>query len=880
MSFSKWSLQRVRTRLLAAFGVLLVAAIGLAVVGWYGMRSTQQALVGVEDELLPNISLALELAQHTTRLAALARRMSDSASPEELAATRDEAQALLEQVQAQAERLRPTPALGEALPHLRDGVAHHLAALVDLTQRSLATQDQLSAAMRRLNELGIRLHRDAPQPLDPAVAALWSTLVLGSVAPNPAEVGRFQADAEALLLAAQQRRALPQLPAPMANTLAELTAPDGLLALRQRLVALKSATEYLVEDTRANADELNAEVGRHVAQLRGSAAERSRSVHSAVRFGEGWMLILAFGCLVIAVGAARYVGSLVAEIESLTDGMTRLAEGDTAPRRPAAARRDELGALARSFEVFREHVLARQRLVAELREQRALLDAVHESLTDGLAVFDPAQHLLLWNRRFANLLAPHGITVTAGVSAPALFAALPVDTTWRTTPAGTPQPLAGTDPATLAKHDHLELQLPNGTLLELRTRTMASGGSVTLATDQTTRRAIESQLHQAQKLEVLGQLTGGVAHDFNNYLGTMLGTLALLESELAGSPRAHAQWSRVQRAARSAAGLVRRLLAFARRQPLQAEWVPVDEMVEEMRDLVEYSAGDATVVQLDLGAQARGVRVDRGQLENALLNLVMNSAAAMPGGGTLTVRSRSATLDDGRDGIELSVLDTGVGMSEATTRKVFEPFFTTKPAGVGSGLGLSIVYGFVKQSGGDITLNSQPGAGTCVTLRFPAAPRPIETPDAGDSAVGGQADLRGHRVLLVDDDVALRQTLTEELEAAGAEVRGAGNVAEAEALLDAGPWATVLLSDICLGAGLSGLALAQAVAAKQDGLRVVLMSGLPPELSATSSQGWPAGVPFLQKPFAAPALRQALGDVPADEAPPSAPRVSSVGQHS
>ncbi|HEX5687326.1 MAG TPA: ATP-binding protein [Ideonella sp.] len=873
---SHWPLQRVRTRLLAAFGVLLVAAIGLAVVGWYGMRSTQQALVGVEVDLLPNISLALELAQRTTRLAALARRMSDSASPEELAATRDEAQALLEQVQAQAERLRPTPALGEALPHLRDGVAHHLAALVDLTQRSLATQDQLSAAMRRLNELGIRLHRDAPQPLDPAVAALWSTLVLGSVAPNPAEVGRFQADAEALLLAAQQRRALPQLPAPMA----ELTAPDGLLALRQRLVALKSATEYLVEDTRANADELNAEVGRHVAELRGSAAERSRSVHSAVRFGEGWMLILAFGCLAIAVGAARYVGALVAEIESLTDGMTRLAEGDTAPRRPAPARRDELGALARSFEVFREHVLARQRLVAELREQRALLDAVHESLTDGLAVFDPAQHLLLWNRRFAHLLAPHGVSVTAGVSAPALFAALPADTSWRTTPAGTPQPLAGTDAAALAKHDHLELQLPNGTLLELRTRTMASGGSVTLATDQTTRRAIESQLHQAQKLEVLGQLTGGVAHDFNNYLGTMLGTLALLESELAGSPRAHAQWSRVQRAARSAAGLVRRLLAFARRQPLQAEWVPVDEMVEEMRDLVEYSAGEATVVQMDLGAQARGVRVDRGQLENALLNLVMNSAAAMPGGGTLTVRSRSTTLDDGRDGIELSVLDTGVGMSEATTRKVFEPFFTTKPAGVGSGLGLSIVYGFVKQSGGDILLNSQPGAGTCVTLRFPAAPRPDEAPTDGDSGVPGRADLRGHRVLLVDDDVALRQTLTEELEAAGAEVRGAGNVAEAEALLDAGPWATVLLSDICLGAGLSGLALAQAVAAKRDGLRVVLMSGLPPELSATPSQAWPVGVPFLQKPFAAPALRQALGDVPADEAPAGAACVSSVGQHS
>jgi DNA-binding NtrC family response regulator len=128
-------------------------------------------------------------------------------------------------------------------------------------------------------------------------------------------------------------------------------------------------------------------------------------------------------------------------------------------------------------------------------------------------------------------------------------------------------------------------------------------------------------------------------------------------------------------------------------------------------------------------------------------------------------------------------------------------------------------------------------------------------------------------VLLVDDDAALRETLTEELEAAGAEVRSAASVAEAQTLLDAGPWATVLLSDICLGAGLSGLALAQAVAARHEAPRVVLMSGLPPELSSTPQQAWPEGVPFLQKPFAAPALRQALGEVPAE-------RVSSVGQHS
>ena len=736
MSLS-WSLDRVRTRLLAAFGVLLVAAIALALVGWYGMRSTQQALVGVEDELLPNISQALELAQRTTQLAALARRLGDSASQAELDDNRARVQALLAEIEAQAEALRPTPALAAVLPRLRDGVASQLVGLVDLTQRSLAAQGRLAEQITALDGLGSRLHHPSAGRLDPAVAALWSTLVLGSVAPDAAELGRYQADAEAWLIAAQRRHALSKLPAPLSASLVELAGPEGLLASRQHLVDLKRASDYLVLHTRADAEELSSEVSRHVAELRGTAAERSRRVHGAIRFGEGWMIALALGCLAIAIGAARYVRRLVGEIETITDVMSRLAQGDTAQRTPATARRDELGALARSFEVFRDHELQRQ---------------------------------------------------------------------------------------------------------------------------------------QAQKLETLGQLTGGVAHDFNNYLGTMLGNLALIEGELSSSPRAHAQWQRVQRAARSAAELTRRLLAFARRQPLTAEQVALDEMVEEMRDLIEYSAGENVNVLFELASAPGCVHLDRGQLENALLNLTMNSAAAMPHGGTLTVRTERLP-GHGHGRLAVSVVDTGTGMSEDLRRKVFEPFFTTKPIGEGSGLGLSIVYGFVKQSGGEITLDSRPGEGTRVTLAFPAVEPAAVVSAAGAGHLHAALRLPSGRVLVVDDDEAFRATLIDTLAHAGADARGVANAEAALAALVADPLPDLVLSDICLGGERDGLRLAAELRERWPALTVLLMSGLPPELSPRAPATWPAGVGFLQKPFTLAALRDAWHAACPED-------VSRVEQHS
>ena len=856
------ALGRVRTRLLAAFLLLLGATVLLTALGWVGLRRMQGALAGVEEDLLPRISHALELSERAAQLASTAPKLGDSLSHSELDAHRHSVEALLAQIGQGSRDLRePTPQLQHVIDRLQESVHQHLPALIELSQHKLRLQGQLESELVRLDRLGQALHAARPdvRPVDPRISSLWSTLVLGAAVTDPATIGRLEADAEALLISARRRAALATLPAEQSRELVALTeGADSVLACRQGLINLDAQIDYLVTLTRANADDLGEETSRYVAQLRLAAADRSERVRAAARTGEVLMLVLTGLCVLIGLGATRYVRRLVGEIETITHVMSRLALGDTAQATPATTRPDELGELARSFEVFRDNLLAKQQLVRDLHAQHELLEAVHDNLTDGLAVFDRDGRLLLWNARLVEMLGRQGVTPSAGSTPAALLDAFPVGTTWSGRDRQRHQGLDQLPPLAWVQADHLELQGADGQVLDLRSCPMPGGGTVTLVTDLSARRAIESQLQQAQKLEVLGQLTGGVAHDFNNYLGTILGNLALLEATVNEDGPARVQWQRVRRAATSAAGLTRRLLAFARRQPLQAEDVPLDEMVEEMRDLIEYSAGDAVVLELDLAAGAPPVHVDRGQLENALLNLVMNSAAAMPQGGTLTIAMR--TLPPGH--VELSVTDTGIGMSEEDAAKAFEPFFSTRPAGEGSGLGLSIVYGFVRQSGGTIALHSQPGQGTRVSLCFPVVPAPLRQVALAPEPMAALEPLPGRVLLLVEDDEAFRATLADQLRQLDVRVHA---VPSAEAAVDAlagGLGVDGMVSDIRLGQGASGIALAHTVQARWPALPVLLMSGEMPELAPGAADTDPAAEAapmrvagtappqFLQKPFA------------------------------
>lgn len=732
---SRFGVDRVRTRLLAAFVILLVAAIALAGVGWLGMRSMQKELAGYEDEVLPGIARALELAERTAQLAAIAPHLADSRTPETLETNAAVVAGLLNDIRRRSLTLPPSGELQPAMSRRLEGVDRDLSNLIMLTKLRQSLDARLERQITTLGQLGTRIHAaDRHRSADPAVAELWSSLVLGATTDRAATLGRLQADVEALLIAARRRHALAAFDADFVRDLDALaTGPDNILALRRDLLDYERRTNYLVALTRSNADHLSDEVAQHVAKLRHTAAARNDSVQRAIRSGETGLLVLAAVCIAIALGATRYVRRLVGQVENISRVMSGLAHGDTALRMPATRRRDELGELARSFEVFRDNVLAKQQL--------------------------------------------------------------------------------------------------------------------------------EAQLQHAQKLDVLGQLTGGVAHDFNNYLGTILGNLSLLEERLADDAQAHAQWKRVQRAAASAAALTRRLLAFARRQPLQAEQVPIDEMIEEMQDLIEYSAGPQVAVKVELKSGPVQVHVDRGQLENALLNLVLNSAAAMPDGGELAVRTRA-----GAGSVEIEVADTGRGIPEHQQSRVFDPFFTTKAPGEGSGLGLSIVYGFVKQSGGEVSLTSRPRLGTTVVLRFPASTSTPAKP-ARQEQSAATAPLAGMHLLLVDDDDAFRATLSDMLSRAGLRVTAVASAEQAVSLLERGGSVDVLLSDICLGAGMDGLRLAHLARERWPDLPLGLMSGLSPEL-LPNAERWDPAFAFVHKPFEPHVLADWLSRLLAEPATP------------
>jgi len=850
-----WALHRVRTRLLAAFLILLVAAIALTAVGWFGMRSAQQAVAGFEDDLLPNISNALELAERTTQLAALAPKLAEAGTKEMFRENTLAMEKLLEQIRVLTSDLHPSQQFGEALARLQDETTRDLNILILLTRDRLELQRRFTAQLVELDRIGTELNRrgQGPAALDPAVITTWSSMVMGIAVNEPALLGRLEADVEASLLAARQRGALAAQGRDFAGRLTHLsTGADSVLGLRRALFDLDSRSNYLVVVTRANANELRDEVARYVGELRGKAAARSEAIRRASRFGETGMLALALVCLLIAAGATRYVRRLVSEIENITSVMSRLAQGDTNQSTPATRRRDELGALARTFEVFRDALLAKQQLVTDLRTQQEIVDAVHNSMTDALAVFDREQRLMLWNPQLAHVLSRYGMNPRCGLSSRELLAGLPAGSAWLSPGHTQERPLATARAGHFSAFDHIELRLPDGQVFDLRTRAMPGSGAVTLITDLTARRAVESQLQHAQKLEVLGQLTGGVAHDFNNYLGAILGNLSLLQAQWPADPTAQAQLARAQRAASSAAALTRRLLAFARRQPLEAEHVAIDDMIGEMADLIEYSAGPQVTVELRLDAAGAFVFADRGQLENSVLNLVLNSAGAMPSGGRLTIATQVVG-----DCVEVQVQDDGTGIPEALQAKVFEPFFTTKAVGEGSGLGLSIVYGFVKQSGGEINLSSAPGQGTTVRLSFVRAAAPAARSANREVRANTSPALQGLKVLVVDDNETFRATVADMLVKAGAVPLAAATAEEALVLLQAGPLPALVLSDICLGAGLDGLRFKRAVEERWPGLPVALMSGLSPEM-LQDREAWDGGAPFLQKPFELQSLQQWL----------------------
>ncbi|MBT5779178.1 MAG: PAS domain S-box protein, partial [Rhodospirillaceae bacterium] len=341
----------------------------------------------------------------------------------------------------------------------------------------------------------------------------------------------------------------------------------------------------------------------------------------------------------------------------------------------------------------------------------------------------------------------------------------------------------------------------------------AAGGGVegayVFAQDVSQRKRAEEQLRQAQKMEAVGQLTGGVAHDFNNLLSIILGNLDLLDEKMAGGEALHKYLNNAIGAVERAASLTHRLLAFSRNQPLNPVAVDVNKLLSDMSDLMTRTFGKDIAIRFALAPDIPGTWADAHQLESAVLNLALNARDAMPDGGKLTVASTVVELDEAQAAqeaeaagkyIEISVSDTGQGIAESDVEHVVEPFYTTKEVGQGSGLGLSMVFGFIKQSGGHLHITSQLGEGTRVALYLPIISGAAATARDSDTTAA-EARGAGQIILVVEDDSDLRHFVEQALGELGYRVCSAADAAEALNLLEENPGVELLFSDIVLPGG-------------------------------------------------------------------------------
>ena len=386
---------------------------------------------------------------------------------------------------------------------------------------------------------------------------------------------------------------------------------------------------------------------------------------------------------------------------------------------------------------------------------------------------------------------------------------------------------------------------------------------VVSARDTTERRRLEEQLRQAQKMEALGQLTGGVAHDFNNMLTLMLGGLDTIDRQLVQLPASAAK-ARIERAqdlslqgVQRARALTGRLLAFSRRQPLAPQSVDANLLVGGLCDLLQHTLGERIALKTILADGIWNAFVDPNQLENALINLALNARDAMPEGGRLVIETanrRLATADvaglpepvEPGDFVMIAVMDTGHGMDEATVARAFDPFFTTKEIGKGTGLGLSQVYGFTRQSGGCVEIESAPGRGAAVRLYLPRQANSfgMEDPPPADLARPGGRE----SILVVEDDDGVRAYATEALRELGYRVAEAPSGKVALGVLNSVPRLDLLLTDVIMPGEYNGRELADEAVKQRPGLRVLFMTGYSRDAILRNGRLAP-GVHVIGKPF-------------------------------
>lgn len=814
----------VRIRLSAALAVMFALMLLVSVVGLRVLDRTEIWMNVLHRDTLTEVAAAMDLSRDASELATSAPFLFALFAPYQL-------EQEVSAVMANLDRVRQSSANDPALelPLARLGLA-----IEDLAQALLpqsARQAKLKAidrALVRLNARSRRMAQDDLLPLETrqdwgALQQLTAVALGAARAEELIELGGFARD-----FRNQSARLDATLRAAPRETFDEIsevvTRGPGLFVLKHGDLAVRLDAENALFRIRQETRRVSAFAETKVAQAEDRLSRARAETSNTLAFARNAFLAMIVASLVVAVTSSLYVSRHVARnLERISGAMRRLASGNLRVDLPdPPTSRDEIGQLFAAFGVFRDNARKLDRRTAQMRHQNALFSRVFQNIKDGVAVEAADGRIIAENEKLRHLLRLPPDLEGPSDRMGALIAASPF------------RQGAGGD----ERGGFEEYGDPDGNVIEIHRSPLPDGGQVWLVSETTERKRMEARLEAIRRVEALGKVSGEVAHDFGNILSSISGNLHLLEQ--ADPERRRDLHERLGAAVDLGTSLTERLLAFARKQHLAPQVTDVSELVTGMADLLEIAIPEQVSLIVDVPESPATCLVDPGQLESAILNLCINAGQAIVATGAEA--GRIVVSVSARDMIEVAVRDTGCGMSEDVLRHATDPFFTRRPDGSGTGLGLSMVDGFVHQSGGRLeieTATEAPAHGTTVTLFFPRqasaeAPASPGTPST---------------VLVIDDDPAALARSCRFLEDLGAKVIRAGSYAQGREALNRIEPLDLMLTDLWLDDGFSGRDLIDQARGLFPACRFALMSTrrAPPDL--------PPDVVFVAKPVTEEPLR-------------------------